>query len=117
MANPNWQADFEQALAEEDRSDPSSKNIFQNRELALTCVVFGVIAALVAVFATYASHSQVLSHDDQEWYKQFAIWSAFCAVIQLPLGFAGLALLRKRAATTPACQKRTQAVSGPPIGW
>jgi hypothetical protein len=116
MANPNWQADFERALMEEDRSDPSSKSVFQNRGLAATAVVTGIIALLIGLFCTYGvQDSQSLSADEKDSFVGFGYCMLIAAAVQIPMGCCGLALLRRKKPLAPPAVK--PGGGGPPIGW
>ena len=116
MANPNWQADFEQALAEEDRSDPTSKSIFFNRDLAKHAVTTGILTGFVAAFAAYISQNATFSlAEDKAWWESLAIFCTICACVQVPLGIAAIVFLRRRPPAAAPPQRGMNA--SPPIGW
>jgi len=118
MANPNWQADFEQALAEEDRSDPTAKNIFWNRDLAKWSVGTGILSVFIGVGCVYVSqNSHALSADDKIWLESFSWLCWISAAVEIPLGLFAMALLRRRKPAPNPFQNGTQRPSGPSIGW
>jgi hypothetical protein len=117
MPNPNWQADFEQALSEEDRSDPFAGSIFQNRVLAKVCVGTAVFPAALAAFVIYALVTDEVASADREWWQDFAIKCAVTAVVQVCLGCCALALLKKKAPAADPFEAAKQSSNVPPMGW
>jgi hypothetical protein len=118
MANANWKADFEQALAEEDRSDPFATNMWQNRGLAKLCVATAIFPAAISGFAIYALATETVAHADREWWFDFALKCGVGAIIQVCLGCCALALLKKKkpAAADPFADAK-QTSSSSSIGW
>jgi hypothetical protein len=117
MPNPNWQADFEQALAEQDRSDPFAGSIFQNRTLAKLCVGTAVFPAALGAFVIYALVTDEIAAADHEGWQDFAIKCVVTAVIQVCLGCCALALLKKKSPRANSFEAAQQSSDAQPIGW
>ena len=119
MANPNWQADFEQALAEEDRSDPTANNIFQNRGLAKMAIAMGVITILVGIVSMYIAidGDPYFSQGERNWCEGFAEYCWLVAAVQIPMAICALILLRRKRPAAAPFQSAVPRSSGPPIGW
>src|SRR5262245_32372766 len=118
MANLNWQADFEQALAEEDRSDPTADNVFQNRHLATWAVGTGILSIFIGIGAAYVAKNgdRHFSRDDLVWFESVAWLCWIGAAVEIPLGLCGIFLLRRKP-PAPSPFQNAQRASGPPIGW
>jgi len=118
MANANWKADFEQALSEEDRSDPTADNVVQNRDLAKWAVGTGVVTVLIGMGCVYVSQtSHLLSANDRDWLTNFSMFCWITAAVEIPLGMCGIFLLRQKKPAPNPFENRAQRSSGPPIGW
>jgi hypothetical protein len=115
MANPNWRAEVDQALMEQDRSDSTSKNIFCNRDRAYWYLGSGILAVFIGIGLAHASHWSALPEDDRNWCEGMSVLCWICAAVEIPMSCLALYTLRRKSSTTPRAMQR---VGGPPpIGW
>src|SRR5262245_592146 len=118
MANPNWRAEVEQALSEQDRSDPTADNVFQNRGLARYYVVGGILSIFIGIISAYIGKcgDPYFSRDDRNWFEGFSWLCWMAAAVQIPMGMWGIFVLRQKKPAASRFQN-VQSSGGPPIGW
>jgi len=122
MADANWRARRDEL---DDPSDPSSNNIFENRDKAIRWLVAGILTLVAgSACAAITKYATFLSEDDKLWFEGTSVICWMGAFVEISLSVCAIVWLRRRPllgklppAKSPFGDDAQRPTAPPPIGW